>query len=106
MLLRSNRSNEVPTRVDVLFKGIMALKLPTSFDGLSITEVAYSEAIKLGIPVGCDEVTDRRIFVISGDDFVGYIVAANVFWHEDEGAYYDESYFKNSFSPADRELFP
>ncbi len=84
----------------------MALKLPSRFDGLSITEVANGEAGRLGIQVGSGEMTNRKIFMISGDGFAGYIVAANVAWHEDEGPYCDDSYFKNSLSPADREMFP
>jgi hypothetical protein len=97
MLLRSTRSDGLDARVDVLFKDIAALQLPTAFDGLLITEASNDELLKLGPQLGSNSMVNKNVFLIQGSNYSGYVVAGSVFWHEDEGTYYDESYFKDSF---------
>jgi hypothetical protein len=99
LLLRSNKSAELLTRVDVLFKDVVALKLPTAFAGLSVTEASESEALKFSPQLGSSSITNRKVFDIRGSNFSGYVVAAGVFWHEDNGTYYDKSYFEDSLTP-------
>jgi hypothetical protein len=96
LLLRSNRSNEQTTRVDILFKDIAAMELPTVFDGLSAATASEAETFGLDIQLGSKPIQDRNVFVVRGSNFVGYVVAGAVFWHEDEGQYYD-GYFQKSF---------
>jgi hypothetical protein len=98
LLLRSNKSSELPTRIDVLFKDVAALELPTLFDGLSITETTAEEAQSLNVQLGSWSDHGRKVFLLSGTNFVGYVIAGAVFWHEDEGSHYDESFFQESFT--------
>ena len=97
LLLRSNRSDEFTTRVDMLLNNVAAMHLPTVFDDLSLAEASADEARGLNIQLGALPVGDRKVFLIRGSNFVGYIVAGAVAWHEDEGHDYDESHFQQSF---------
>jgi len=74
------------------------------FDGFSLVEISREEASDLNIRVGANSMTGQKIFAIQGANFRGYIVAMAVFWHEDQGSYSDESYFKNEFALSDAEL--
>lgn len=97
LLLRSNRSDQHATRVDVLFKDVAVVQLPMSFDGLVVMEASEGEARNLNVQLGAQQIHDRKVFVIQGSNFEGYVVAGAVFWHEDEGRHFDESYFQKSF---------
>src|SRR6187402_1389007 len=94
LLLRSNRSDVFTTRVDMLFKDVAAMHLPAMFDGLSLAEASADEARDLNIQLGTLPVGSRKVFVVRGSNFVGYVVAGAAFWHEDEGHYFDESNFQ------------
>ena len=102
LLLRSNRSEKFSTRIDVLFKDVAAMALPTVFDGLSVAEAATNELHDLNIQLGALPIQNRKIFTIRGANFRGYVVAGAVFWHEDEGYHFDESYFEQSLLIAGR----
>jgi hypothetical protein len=64
MLLRSTRSDGLDTSVDVLFKDIAALQLPTAFDGLLITEASNDELLKLGPQLGSNSMVNKKVFLI------------------------------------------
>jgi hypothetical protein len=83
--------------VDVLFKDVAAMQLPTIFDGLSVVEASADEARGLNIQLGSLPLHGRKVFVIRGSNFEGYVIAGAVFWHEDEGQHFDESHFQKSF---------
>ena len=94
LLLRSTKSVGVPTRIDVLFKGVKEFHLPTTLKGLSITEAPEKEIPQLCvlrntivIGKGC------KVFKVQGSDFLGYVIALLAVCHEDEGGYDDPSYF-------------
>ena len=99
LLLRSNRSEEFSTRIDILFKDVAAMALPTLFDGVSVAETAKDAAHELNIQLGAWSIQNRKVFAIWGANFSGYVVAGAVFWHEDEGYHFDESYFEQSLQP-------
>jgi hypothetical protein len=99
LLLRSNRSERVSTRIDVLFKNVAAVSLPTLFEGLSLAEATTDEARDLNIQLGALPIQKRKVFAIWGANFRGYVVAGAIFWHEDEGYHFDTSYFEGSLNP-------
>jgi hypothetical protein len=78
LLLRSVKSAAHASRIDVLFKGVDAIELPTSFDGLVIER-------------------DGQRYVLSGRGWAGSIVAGACFEAEDDGEYFDPSPFEASF---------
>jgi|SRR5947209_3708 hypothetical protein len=94
LLLRSTKSADSGTRIDVLFKGVKAFHLPTSFTGLSIAEASEEDARKLcSLRQSLSFGKDVKVFKVQGIDFVGYVAALIVFCHEDEGEYNDPGFF-------------
>ena len=94
LLLRATKTDEFPTRIDVLFKGVKEFHLPTLCDGLSITDASDEEVLKLCDLRKSPTLFNReKVFVVQGTDFVGYVAALGVFSHEDKGEYVDPSVF-------------
>jgi len=94
LLLRSTKSAEFPTRIDVFFKGVSALHLPEASNGLSITKASDADIRKLcTLRQSLSFGKDVNVFMVQGADFVGYIAALIALCHEDEGEYYDPSFF-------------
>ena len=96
LLLRSVKSDEFSTRIDVFFKGVKELHLPASFNGLSLE--TYEEGLQYpSILQGTASLAHgRKVYVAKGNGFVGYIVALQAWIHEDQGEYYDPSFFPTS----------
>jgi hypothetical protein len=77
LLLRSVKNNAHSTRVDILFKSVDSLHLPTTMDGITISR------------------RDQG-FAMSGSDWDGHVVAGACFVDEDKGEYFDPSPFASS----------
>jgi hypothetical protein len=92
LLLRSTKSDERSTRIDVLFKPVSVVKLRTSLDGLLVWRASAEEVTEIEREVGP---TDPRetTFLVKAGEFRGYVVAASCAWHEDDGEHDDPSYF-------------
>lgn len=93
LLLRSPKSTDSPTRIDVLFKNVAFVCLPTMFDGLAVSEATMEEETKLKSQLGSPRQEGRKLFVVRGADFMGYVVAGAVASYEDEREYYEPSHF-------------
>ncbi len=94
LLLRSVKSADSPTRVDVLFKGVSQFQLPTVLKGLFVAEGAGDEVGELfSLRRSEAEKKDLKTFAVRGTDFKGYVVALLVFTREDQGEYYDPGPF-------------
>jgi hypothetical protein len=94
LLLRSTKSSEFSTRIDVFFKGVKEFHLPTSFTGLSIAEASDADIQKLcSLRKSLSFGKDVKVFKVQGIDFLGYVIALIVVSHEDEGEYDDPSFF-------------
>lgn len=87
LLFRSTKSTEHPTRVDVLFKNVAAIQMPTVFNGMTVRSTDAAPSLELGT-LGRSE---RELFEITGDGVRGYVVAGIVVTHEDEGSHGDPS---------------
>jgi hypothetical protein len=89
LLLRSPKSQDAPSRIDVAFKNVAGISLPTVFDGLEIFK-SESDA-EMPTILGVLSMQDRSIFRVQGVGFTGYIVAGTILWNEDSGEYYEPS---------------
>jgi hypothetical protein len=78
LLLRSAEDTTRNFRIDLLFKAVDRIDLPTSFDELNI-------------------VRQGRDFDLSGQGWVGRDTAGICVRAEDEGEYFDQSPFETSF---------
>ena len=91
LLLRSVKSIENSTRVDVLFKNVASISMPTLVENLTIeaadenTRRMLVEGWELRILEG------RVIFVLRGTNYQGYVVAGAMAHHEDDGEYDEPS---------------
>jgi hypothetical protein len=87
LLFRSTKSPEYPTRVDVLFKNVALIQMPTVFNGMAVRLTDATPSVELGKLA----LTGRRIFEITGTGVRGYVIASIVMTHEDEGNHGDPS---------------
>jgi hypothetical protein len=97
LLLRSTASVSRQTQIDVLFKDVLAVQLPTSIDDLEILEGDDESRLAAGRPLA-----GRRLFVIRGQGMEGYIIAGTVLHSEGAGAHGDPSPLIPVFPPVDR----
>jgi hypothetical protein len=94
LLLRSVKATGIPTRIDILFKNVAAIDLRTTLDGLTISEATEDQKINPKLQRDSEIVYKRKVFIVRGSNFEGYVVAGALAWHEDEGEYDDPSYFR------------
>jgi hypothetical protein len=80
LLLRGAKTNLEQTRIDVLFKGVTVMNLPTYLDGISIEKSSGDFPPQLtGIARdGCS------LYRVLTGAFEGYVVAAAMFVHADD----------------------
>jgi hypothetical protein len=84
LLLRSGKTNEHHTRIDVLILDVRAMEIRSWFEGFEITEVDEDylrdfrsnpiEMMQFGI----------KVYALSGKGWQGFIVGGNLCVHEDE----------------------
>ncbi len=91
LLLRSVKSEQQPTRVDVLFKPVAALNLPSKFQTLRIRNADADEAASIRSVTGETWSDEQSLFIVEGGAFVGWVLAAVVAHTEDNGEYSDPS---------------
>lgn len=87
LLFRSTKSPEHPTRIDILFKNVAHINLPTSFDGLLVSVLSEEEISNVGQGLGIQGMKERYVFSIVSANTSGFVVAGLVAWHEDQGEY-------------------
>ncbi|HEY1270213.1 MAG TPA: hypothetical protein VGH16_23350 [Candidatus Binatia bacterium] len=100
LIFRSTKSDLFLTRIDILFKGVTEFHLPTTSTELLITEASDIDIRNLHMlsPASPTD-THVKVYVVKGrrarsvDEYSGYIIALAAFTHEDEGEYYEPSFF-------------
>jgi hypothetical protein len=90
LLLRSTKTGNFPTRIDVLFQNVKAMQVPTVFDGLVVTEADDEFAARIETETGLLR-DDNRFFCLETAHRVGYIVAGVMVREEDGGEYFGPS---------------
>ena len=88
-LLRSNKSDTEHTRLEVLFKAVGYIQVPTALDGLRITEARRDSVDLDGLDISPS--SDQRCFRIQSNTGSGVILALAVYFAEDGGDYSDPS---------------
>jgi len=95
LLVRRTKSEKHSTRVDVLFKNVIRINLPTIIDGLRVREAdeQTTAAIleSLWTEEGAYTTEDKHVFRVDGRNVSGFVVAGFVGAAEDEGEYHDPS---------------
>lgn len=90
LLLRSNKSEEYPTRCEILFTNVSHLKIPAWIDALEIEVGDHSTALEAEETSLLKE-SGTVLYLIRGRGFSGYVLAGNLTYVEDNGEYYEPS---------------
>jgi hypothetical protein len=91
LLLRSNRSQNHASRVDILFEDVGWMSLPSWFESLEIREGGENVLCSIQVTSDSEIMHGRQIFLLDGGNRSGIVVARDVTWHEDNGSYGDPS---------------
>ena len=91
LLLRSTKSETLSTRVDVLFKNVKAMCLPTLMDGLVIELADGPETERITLETGFVANDETTFFSLATAHGGSYVVAGAVFADEDSGEYFEPS---------------
>jgi len=97
LLLRSTKSPDHPTRVDIFFKNVKSIQLPTTIDDFSIVESDVESVQALSVNLNDADLRNRRVFLVHGVNCTGYVVAGFMDCREDEGEYNSPSPFEESW---------
>jgi hypothetical protein len=95
LLLRSTKARGFRTRVDVLFKNVAAIHLPTKLQSLTVWEATQEEVSKMHINTEALEHVEEKVFVVRGAESAGYVIAGFAGAHEDELEYDEPSHFSS-----------
>jgi hypothetical protein len=91
LLLRSPKTRENPTRIDVLFRDVRLMELRSNMDRLEIRETALEDvADRATKPVHVVE-PGHKAFILTDGASLGLIVAGAVVWKEDDGEFFQPS---------------
>lgn len=92
LLLRSgDREDGGPRRIEIVFKGVVWMEIPSWFSDFSITECLIDEVIEHIPPGHRGKAQSRRVYRLEIDSTPHYIIAGKVFAASDEGSYFDVS---------------
>lgn len=86
LLLRSPRAEEWDERVDILFKGVTAIKLCSKFPTLEIREASSEERAEIAVDCGAVDFVGMglRFFILGGGTASAYVVALSAFASSDK----------------------
>lgn len=95
ILLRSVKSAQHPSRIDVCLFNVSVINLSSVIVDLHVRELTPVEASGI-IPSHVRLAQDQRVFSFNGENCQGFVVAGTVAWHEDELEYDDQSFFSSA----------
>lgn len=87
LLLRSSKDESHPTRVDVLFKSVKSMHLPTLMEDMRVIEASPEEAAEITSDLGGWTLLGERVFLVQGSGFNGFVVAHIAMYVEDTDDY-------------------
>jgi hypothetical protein len=83
LLLRAVDTDR-PTRVDLLFKPVRAMRLRAGYDGLAVRCATEDEAAAVGRELPGLDLAGDRVFVLDSGPARDFVVAGTFGWHEDD----------------------
>ena len=91
LVLRSTKTPTFASRIDVLFQGVRAIKLPTHLNGLVISIPGADDADRISAETGFLPDEHKTFYLLNGAHYSGYVVAAVMATCEDAGEYNEPS---------------
>jgi len=96
LLLRSDKTESNHTRIDILFMNTQHLSLPTTMEGLEITdatETVRGESLLRECRIPVYDGTRVRVYVVTSGNGNGHVIAGSASYIEDAGEYWEPSSF-------------
>jgi hypothetical protein len=87
LLLRSCKSAQHPTRIDVLFTDVQTMEVRANIQTISIEEVNISDVVDRSTKPKDTLEPGQKVFLLKSIGWTGCIVAGSLSWHEDNGEY-------------------
>lgn len=87
LLLRSTRGGTRARRIDILFKAVRRMDLPTLMDDVEITMAGEDEVPAAARGLGAWDGVDATVYRVAGRGFAGWVTAGSVAAAENEGDY-------------------
>ncbi|HEX8430246.1 MAG TPA: hypothetical protein VF625_03125 [Longimicrobium sp.] len=84
LLLRSNRTSEDATRVEILFVNVLSMHLPTLIETLEIEIADAGASAEILSNMGAWELDTEKVFLVRGRNCRGHVLAGGIFWNEDD----------------------
>jgi hypothetical protein len=69
LLLRSTKTEANPTRIEILFKPVRAMKIRTVLEGIRVREARPAEAQEIAREIAETDGSESTFFVIESGDF-------------------------------------
>jgi hypothetical protein len=91
LLLRATKDRDHPMRVEILFKAVAAMSVPTVMRELTVREASDLEREEILSTIVIDKPSEPRCFVLEGPGFAGWVIAGVMVTIEDEGEYHEPS---------------
>jgi len=91
LLFRSVKNEKNNTRIDIFFKNVKFINSKTSIEGMVISEID-DLGIMSNYSISNLFLGDRK-FAIHSEKWKGLVVAGFFGWKEDDGEYFEKSYF-------------
>jgi hypothetical protein len=92
LLLRSgDRDDGGPKRIEICFKGVVWMSLPSWLSDFTIEQCLIDEVIEYIPPSHRGKAQSRKVYRVDIDRTPHYVIAGGVFTSRDDGAYSDAS---------------
>ena len=92
LLLRSgDRDDGGPKRIDVLFRGVVWMSIPSWFSDFSIERCLLDEIVNFIPPSLRAKAESRKVYRIDIDRTPHYVIAGSLQSSSDDGSYFDPS---------------
>jgi hypothetical protein len=92
LLLRSGeRDDGGPKRIELLFRGVVWMSLPSWFSDFTVERCLIDEVIDYIPPSHRGKAESRKVFRVDIDRTPHYVIAGGVFSSSDDGAYFAPS---------------
>jgi hypothetical protein len=109
LLLRSPKGDLFVDRIDILFKGVVAVKLSSKLLNLSVREANSEESAEIAADCGVEAVEwqGSRVFLLEGGPAGAYVVALSMFVSRDQrhGSSSSPLLFDDEGEPVPEEVF-
>jgi hypothetical protein len=92
LLLRSgDRDDGGSRRIDLLFRGVVWMSIPSWFSDFTVEQCLIDEVIDYLPPSHRGKAQSRKVYRVEIDCTPHYIIAGSVFESRDDGSYFDPS---------------